>query len=445
MGSVRCSRAAQLPPTFDSTSLSVKQEAQAMMQATRLIWDTVVLSVKVEEASFQSVILPIAIDENRRMERQRILQFFASISPSKELRDAATETSNMLSDGEVDLYSRRDIFILVDRVLVMSRSQHSPLDPQSQYFLEKLHRRFVQNGCGIEDEAKRADFKEKTKRLQHVIRECNRNLSEDKSGLWVTEDDLEGAPKSLIDRLKRGEGKFSGCLWLPTKVPFSQPAVSSSKKESTRRRIHYAVQNRMLSNILLFRELVLLRDDTARILGFSNHFERKTSGKMVRNPQMVEKLMKSVRGPIDGLAKEDAEELLKLKQQDNDESKSERKDKLFFWDLSYYTKRRAEKTGISDATLREYFELDTTIAKLMGMFEHLFGSHFVRAHEDGKEGLENRLIWHEDVRMYEVFDNDNDGDFLGYAYLDLFPRDGKYTHAGHYTLTRVRKLQYTRS
>ena len=440
MGSARYSKAPQPPPVFSNTPLFVKQEAQAMTEATRSIWDSIVSNVMAEEASFQSVILPIAMDENRRMERQRILQFFASTSTSKELRDAASETSNMLDDDQVDLYSRRDVFVLVDRVLVMSRDQQPPLDPQSQYFLEKLHRRFVQSGCGIEDEAKRTDFKEKTNRLQHVVRECNRNLSEYKSGLWVTVDNLEGAPKSLIDRFKHGEDEFSGHLWLPAKVPYSQPAVSSSRKESTRRRIHYAVQNRMLSHIPLFRELGLLRDETARSLGFSDHFERKNSVKMARNPQVVEKLMGSVLGPMDHLAKADADELLKLKQQD-DESESECKDKLFFWDLSYYTKRRNEKARAADATLREYFELDTTISKLMDMFEHLFRSRFIRVNEDGKEGLEKKLLWHEDVRMYEVFGNDDGGEFLGYAYLDLFPRDGKYTHAGHYALTRVRTLR----
>lgn len=45
--------------------------------------------------------------------------------------------------------------------------------------------------------------------------------------------------------------------------------------------------------------------------------------------------------------------------------------------------------------------------------------------------------WHQDVQMYEVTDKATSG-LVGYFYLDLFPRDGKYTHAGICRMGRSR-------
>lgn len=39
------------------------------------------------------------------------------------------------------------------------------------------------------------------------------------------------------------------------------------------------------------------------------------------------------------------------------------------------------------------------------------------------------FVWHEDIQLYAVWDTSEEShDFLGYAYFDLFPREGKYGH-----------------
>ena len=54
-----------------------------------------------------------------------------------------------------------------------------------------------------------------------------------------------------------------------------------------------------------------------------------------------------------------------------------------------------------------------------------------------RDGADGPLVWHPDVQMYSVWNIDGSEEPLGYAYLDFFPRDGKYTHAGHYPLQKV--------
>lgn len=407
-----------------------------MIEKTRSVWDSITSRIGPEGASWENTIAPILRDENQWLERERILKFYASTAPSKELRDASNRVATMLNGAEVDLFVRRDMFVLVDAV--MKRSP--PPDSQSRYYLAKLHRRFADTGCAITDEATRSSFSSQVKRISALVQECNKNRHEEDAGLWLTEDDLAGVPLPHMKRLKRGDGDDEGKIWLPTKFAMSHPALSDAKKEATRRRIGYAVANSMMANVPLFSELILLRDSTARMLGYKNHFEFRTSGKMVQNPETVERLMSEIRSALDSCAFENATELLSLKQKE-DKADLEHPETLFSWDMVYLKKRWNDQPdgGGNGATLHEYFELDCTLTKLLDMAEHLFGAKFAPVDVDAKKRVEQHLTWHEDVRMYQVWNVDgaSEPEFLGYGYLDLYPREGKYTHAGHYGLTRV--------
>ncbi|OQD60387.1 hypothetical protein PENPOL_c024G08170 [Penicillium polonicum] len=420
----------QEPPIFDLTPGSLKEKALKITNTTTSIWDLVVAGVQIADASFENTIWPIIQDENVKFEKQRLLLFYASTHPVKDVRDASNDVSNMLTDAEVELFSRRDMFLLVDSVVTKAKHRKCAQDDESNHYLQKLHRRFLQIGCGIADDALRNDFKAKMKRLNHLERDCNRNLHEETTGLWLTPNELEGLPDAILDRLKEGEGSQAGQLWLPTKTPFSAPAMKNVKKESTRKKIYYAVENRMAGSVPLFQELVLLRDETARMLGYPNHFARKTSDKMVQGPQMVADLLAEIREAVAPLAMSDAEELLQLKQQEK-AAFVETANTVFHWDIPYFTQRRIERTETQELVLSEYFELQMTLQKLLQMFRHLLGAELRivdTAHYQG-------LTWHKDVQMYTAWKVDGKTDeFLGYAYLDLFPREGKYSHSGHYAL-----------
>ncbi|KAJ5939723.1 Neurolysin/Thimet oligopeptidase N-terminal [Penicillium verhagenii] len=422
--------ATQKPPIFDSTPQALEENALEIISTTTSTWNSVVASVQIAHASFENTIWPLIQDENAKFERQRLLRFCASTHPVKEVRNASNEVSKMLNDAEVELFSRRDMFLLVDSVVTKATNREFAQDDESRYYLQKLHRRFLQNGCGITDDALRNEFTVKTKRLNHLERECNKNLIEETAGLWLTPEELKGLPNAIFSRLKKGEGSQAGRLWLPTKTPFSAPAMKHVKRESTRKKIYYAVENRMAGNLPLFREIVLLRDETARMLGYPTHFARKTSDKIVQTPDVVAKLLSEIREAVAPLAMSDTEELLELKQQEVGVF-VENADKLFHWDVPFFTERRMERAQTRESAVSEYFELQKTLEKLFQMFQHLFGAEVRRVDTENTEGL----LWHEDVQMYTVWNVENEAEeFLGYAYLDLFPRDGKHSHAGHYPL-----------
>ena len=99
-----------------------------------------------------------------------------------------------------------------------------------------------------------------------------------------------------------------------------------------------------------------------------------------------------------------------------------------------------EQYSVDQQKISEYFPLDPTIEGMMGIFAEIFGMKFHELSADERDclsptGKGGDLVWHEDVKVFSVW---NDGDqgtgFLGYLYLDLHPRDGKYGHAANFNL-----------
>ena len=99
----------------------------------------------------------------------------------------------------------------------------------------------------------------------------------------------------------------------------------------------------------------------------------------------------------------------------------------------YYDRLLLEKKYQLDAQkIAEYFPLTHTIDGMLKIFESLFGLEFVEVIDDSKD------VWHEDTKQFRVYnEKPSDGSeqtFVGWLYLDLHPRDGKYGHAANFNL-----------
>ncbi|PTB34860.1 uncharacterized protein TrAFT101_002296 [Trichoderma asperellum] len=427
----------QLPTAFDATPLSIIDEAKALIDHTRTIWDEVAQSVKPNHATFENTIIPIITDENRKYTRLRILKFYSSTSPSKELRDASNSATSLFNDADVELYSREDIYGLVSAILSDIHQERKNLDDESTYYVEKLHRKLRQNGSGITDVEKKQAFEQTQKKIQELVRECTSNLHEDSSGIWLSVEELEGVPEKILANLKRGEASHEGQVWVKTKIPHPYKIISHAKSEDTRRKIYYAMKNRLPQNVPLFRELVLCRDEVARLLEYPNYLAYKTADKMMRTPKRVISILDEITQRIRPHAVEAARELLELKINDaiaRGEIKEDQK--LFLWDESFYARIQTQNESKIRSTLSEYFELYHTLDNLLGLFGHIFDTRFelITPEQQSVLGSGKPLVWHEDVGMYAVWDTRKSEEFLGYAYFDFFPREGKYGHGGCYAI-----------
>lgn len=162
---------------------------------------------------------------------------------------------------------------------------------------------------------------------------------------------------------------------------------------------------------------------------------------MAKTPKTVLDFLGDLRTQLTPLGKKEIEHLKGIKAEDLKTRALKADDNYFLWDNRFYDRMMVEKEcAIEEEKIAEYFPLQSTILKMLNIFEQLFGFVFVelddearaRVSETGKGG---DITWFKETIIFSVWDDDaGGGGFVGYLYLDLHPREGKYGHAANFNL-----------
>lgn len=423
----------QAPPTFTGTPQSVVEDTKALIDKSKKLTDDIVANVSDKDAAFESVMLPMSRDDDQQSLQTHILGFYQSVSTNQALRDASTEAEKLLDDAYIEASMREDVFKLVDTVL----KKGEKLDPESQRLLEKDHKGYVRNGLNIPAGPKRDRFKEIKKRLSELGIAFSKNLNEEKGGNWFTKEDLKGVPDDVLSLLKKEGDNY----YLTYKYPDLFPSLMYGVNAKTRQTIFVGNENKCNQNVPLFREAIILRDEAARLLGYPNHAAFRIEDKMAKTPKTVDDFLGDLRSRLSQGGVDEIEKLKKLKKEDVESRGEKFDDHYYLWDHRFYDRLMGERDYQLDQQLiAEYFPLGSTIKGMLEIFEHLFGLHFVEILGKDRDavspsGKGNDIVWHDEVQVFSVWDDEGEGSgFVGYLYLDLFPREGKYSHAANFNL-----------
>lgn len=427
----------QAPPLFTATSQSVVDDAKRLVAGSRKVQDDVVAGVKAESATFGSVVKPLAQDENVMALESHILCFYQAVSTDQELRNASCKAEELMDEFFIETVMREDVFKLVDAAL----NKNEALDPESRRLLEKEHKDYIRNGLGLPAGPTRDRFKEIKKRLSQISIEFQKNLNEENEGIWFTREQLGGVPEDVLSGLKTGEGENEGKVWLTFKYPDLFPTMKYAKNSEVRKQVMISNENKCNQNIPLFREAIVLRDEAARLLGYPNHAAFRIEDKMAKTPQTVDSFLGDLRSRLAAGGEKETKKLLELKKADLEARGEPFDGRYYIWDHRFYDRLMLEKEySLDHQLIAEYFPLQHAIQGMLKIFEELFGMEFVEITGEDRSkvassGKGSDIVWHEDVQVFSVWDDAGEGSgFIGYLYLDLFPREGKYGHAANFNL-----------
>ena len=155
-------------------------------------------------------------------------------------------------------------------------------------------------------------------------------------------------------------------------------------------------------------EILELRQELARLLGFANYSELSLASKMAETPEQVLSFLRDLAVRSKPFAAQDLSELkaFAAEQGCND---------LQSWDVGYYSEKlREQRYSISQEILRAYFPIDKVLSGLFAIVEKLYGIQI-------KE-LSGFDTWHPDVRLFEIEEN---GQHVGRFFFDLYARANK--------------------
>lgn len=287
------------------------------------------------------------------------------------------------------------------------------LDKESRRLVDKMMLSFKQNGLFLAAEQRKV-LKAKRRRLAELSVDFSKNMNEDKTELLLTAEELEGCPADFLEGLERRKDKFV----LTMKYPDVFGVLKNAKREDVRRRMDVAFNSKCPQNGPILSEAVELRFECARLLGYRSHAEAQLEENLAKRPEAVLAFEKDLRTKLTVLAKEELATLSDLKAQEGGTGE------FSSWDYHYYARQLLERDyAIDDEKLKEYYSMEMVMAEMLKIYEKVLGLQFTL--------LADSPTWHEDVRVYRVSDAtpDNKGTCIGHVYLDLFPREGKYTHA----------------
>ena len=396
--------------------------------------------LKPQDATFDNVMLPGELLGNEESLETEVLMFYQAVSESQELRDASTEAQKIAKDYSVEASMREDIFQLVKAVY----EKKEKLDPESAKLLDESYKDYIKMGLNLPEGSKRDRFKEIKLRLGSLETDFERNLAEEKGGVWFTPEELTGVPTDVTSSWEKGTGETEGKLKMNFAYPNLFPTFKYAQNAETRKTAYIANTNKLLKNKPIFQEVIALRDEAARILGYPNHATLRIENKMAKTPKRVNDFLSDLRQKLQQGGASEKKALTELKKSDL-QSRGDSKDNFdghyWLWDNPYYNRLMLEKDySVDHEKLAEYFPLSTCIAKMLEIFEQLMGLSFVEVVGKDRDALSpdgdgSHIVWHQDCHLFTVWDSeDQGGNFSGYLYLDLHPRPDKYKHAANFNL-----------
>ena len=371
-----------------------------------------------ESPSFENTIEKL---ESCGLEVDRVLTVFYNLysaEASENLQTLAPQISGLTANFSSDINLDADLFERVKAVY--DQRESLSLSEEQKTLLRKTYIGFVRNGALL-DQEKKEKLREIDARLAEVSPKFSENILKQTNAfeLEITDESkLAGLPDSFIEgarelALEKGLKKKAWIVNLdaPSFVPF----LKYSEIRDLRKEVWKAYQSRCaggeFSNIDIVKEIVSLRHQRAKILGYENHAEYVLEERMAKKPENVIAFLDKLKSPSKAAAEKDLEELKKFAKDQGLE------DELMPWDFSFYSEKlKIAQYDFDSEQLKPYLPVEKCIAGAFGLAEKLFEIRFEKNTE--------LPTYHPDVQCYEVFDKKDDS-FVGLFYADFFPRATK--------------------
>ena len=282
-------------------------------------------------------------------------------------------------------------------------------------------RAFVLGGAELQgaDKTRYADIQE---RLAEITQKFSENTLDatDSFALYVSEDQLKGVPADVVQATrdaaqKEGKEGHRLSLKMPVYLPVMQFAESSALREQlykahvTRASDQAAEDAKHFDNTALMQEILALRKEEARLLGFDNYAQVSVVPKMAESPEKVTGFLRDLAVKARPFAEKDLADLREFAVNALGVSST-----LNAWDIPYLSEKLKEaRYSFSEQEVKQYFTAPKVLAGLFKIIETLFEVNIKP---------DQAPVWHPAVAFYRI---ERDGQLVGQFYLDPPARAGK--------------------
>ncbi|MFB2904027.1 oligopeptidase A [Aeromonas jandaei] len=373
-----------------------------------------------EPHTWDSLIAPLEEVNDRLARIWSPVSHLNSVLNSEPLRAAHDACLPLLSEFQTYVGQHEGLY---QAYLALSESDDFPrLGGAQRKEIQNTLRDFRLSGIGLPAEAQQR-YGEIQARLSELASRFSNNVLDATQGwhkLVADEAELAGLPESVL-AAARQMAEFKGKEgWLFTlDIPSYLPVMMYADNRELRVEMYEAFTTRASDqgpnggkwdNSAIMAELLTLRSELAKLLGFANYAELSLATKMADKTSQVVDFLTDLAAKSLPQGKAELEEIRAFAAEQHGQSE------LAAWDIAYYAEKlKQHKFSISDEQLRPYFPANKVVKGLFEVVKRVFG---MKVRE--RLGIDT---WHPDVRFYDIFDSEDE--LRGSFYLDLYAREHK--------------------
>jgi oligopeptidase A len=364
--------------------------------------------------TFASLVAPVEELSYRLSRAWSPIAHLNAVANSPQMREAYNDCVPLLTEYSSELGQNA---ALQAAYLYVLKSEADALDPSQRKVIENALRDFRLAGVDLPPAAK-TRYREVAQRLAQLATKFSENVLD--AGRAYTRSvsnsaELAGLPANIIDRAAADAREANQAGWLfKLDQPTYMTIMSSAESEQLRRDIYEAWITRAselgpsagrFDNNAIIAEILPLRHELAKLLGFGNYAEYALATRMAKSSKQVLAFLEDLARRCMPAAREEYMDLEEFAGR-----------KLNAWDMAFYGERLQEsRFKVSQEALRPYFPLPKVLSGLFALIHRLYG---IRVRERADVG-----VWHPSVRYYDLIDKDDR--LVAGFFLDPYSRGEK--------------------
>jgi oligopeptidase A len=367
--------------------------------------------------SWQNFVVPME-DANERLSRAwGPVGHLNAVMNSPELREVYNAALPKITQYYAELGQNLALF---DKFKALRNSaEFGGLSAARKKIVENELRDFRLGGAELPDD-KKARYLEIQERLSELSSRFSDNLldaTNDYTLLIEDRDELSGLPEDVLQAAQEAAQAANKSGWLFTlKAPSYMPVMQYADNRGLREKMYRAYGTRASEfgkpewdNTALMEEIVKLRGEEAKLLGFANFGELSLASKMANSPLQVVEFMRELSRRARPFAEKDLAELRAYAKAELGIAD------LQSWDVGYASEKlREQRYAFSEQEVKQYFPEDAVLPGMFKLVETLYGLQIKQA---------SAPVWHDDVRFFDI--RNVQGQLVGQFYLDLYARNSK--------------------
>lgn len=396
----------QVEPAIDQLLADCRAQVEEVMKSA-------------DQPDWDNLVAPLEQSNDRLAQAWSPVSHMNSVVNSDELRDAYNACLPKLSQFWTEMGQHQGLYQAYQALA--DSDEYQQLDQAQKKVIDNTLRDFRLSGIALADEDKKR-YGELQQKLSELTTKFSENVMDATDGwskLISDETELAGLPDSALAAAKQLAEAKGEEGWLVTlDFPSYFAVITYADNRELRREIYEAFATRasdqgphagQWDNSAVMTEILTLREELAKLLGFGNYAEYSLATKMADTPDQVISFLEDLAEKSRPVAQQEYRELQAFAEDEHGQTELEA------WDIGYFgEKLKQARYAISQEELRPYFPMPKVLDGLFSVAGKLFDIEIAEVDEFDR--------WHQDARLFTVL---RDGQPIARFFLDPFARAKK--------------------